>query len=69
MVNLLGDLWVGGEPDWMAVLAFADARLHLYGKDAARPRRKMGHLTVLAPTRDEARDTALRAREALTNRT
>jgi 5-(carboxyamino)imidazole ribonucleotide synthase len=68
MVNLLGDLWADGEPDWTAVLGFPEARLHLYGKAAARPRRKMGHLTVLAPTREEARDTALRARDALTIR-
>ena len=37
----------GGEPVWSAVLAEPDARLHLYGKAAARPGRKMGHLTVL----------------------
>jgi 5-(carboxyamino)imidazole ribonucleotide synthase len=54
MINLLGDLWFAGpgaaarEPDWAAVLAHPDARLHLYGKEQPRPGRKMGHLTVLA---------------------
>src|SRR5205085_10050777 len=48
MVNLLGDLWSAGEPNWHAALAFSDVKLHLYGKEAPRPGRKMGTLTVLA---------------------
>jgi 5-(carboxyamino)imidazole ribonucleotide synthase len=48
MVNLLGDLWAAGPPDFAAVLADAPrAKLVLYGKRAARPGRKMGHLTVV----------------------
>jgi 5-(carboxyamino)imidazole ribonucleotide synthase len=47
MVNLLGDLWADGEPDWARALADPSARLHLYGKEPPRPGRKMGHLTVL----------------------
>ena len=35
MVNLLGDLWVDGEPAWDAALADPAARLHLYGKAGA----------------------------------
>ena len=65
MANLLGDLWLGGEPDWRAALAFPDVRLHLYGKAEARPGRKMGHLTALAATADEARRRVLLARAAL----
>jgi 5-(carboxyamino)imidazole ribonucleotide synthase len=68
MANLLGDLWEGGEPDWAAALAFPSVKLHLYGKSEARPGRKMGHLTALAPTRDEAKSLVLAAREALTKR-
>ena len=48
MVNLLGDLWQGGEPDWAAALALPGVRLHLYGKAEARPGRQMGHLTARA---------------------
>ncbi len=52
MVNLLGDLWGGDdhtdEPDWAALLAVPGTDLHLYGKAAARPGRKMGHFTVVA---------------------
>jgi 5-(carboxyamino)imidazole ribonucleotide synthase len=68
MANLLGDLWLEGEPDWSAALRFPDVKLHLYGKTEARPGRKMGHLTALAPTAEEAARTALAARRALTLR-
>lgn len=54
MANLLGDLWAEGEPDWEPVLEHPDAKLHLYGKESARPGRKMGHLTVRADGPDEA---------------
>jgi 5-(carboxyamino)imidazole ribonucleotide synthase len=65
MANLLGDLWSAGVPNWIAALAYPGVKLHLYGKSAARPGRKMGHLTALAATSDEARTLVLRAREAL----
>lgn len=65
MANLLGDLWADREPDWPAALAFPGVKLHLYGKTEARPGRKMGHLTALAPTAEEAAETALAARAAL----
>jgi len=67
MANLLGDLWSDGEPDWAAACAVPDAKLHLYGKSEARPGRKMGHLTALAPTVEEAVQTVLAARRALTS--
>lgn len=68
MANLLGDLWHAGEPDWRASLAASTVKLHLYGKQHARMGRKMGHLTTLAATTDEALRTVLAAREALTRR-
>ncbi|HSU82436.1 MAG TPA: 5-(carboxyamino)imidazole ribonucleotide synthase [Thermoanaerobaculia bacterium] len=66
MANLLGDLWAGGEPDWEAACRLPDVKLHLYGKAAARPGRKMGHLTALAGTVEEARERVVAARAALT---
>jgi len=55
MVNLLGDVWRDGqEPDWTKVLADPSAKLHLYDKGKAAPGRKMGHITVTAPTLEEA---------------
>ncbi len=65
MANLLGDLWAGGEPDWEAACRFPEVKLHLYGKAAARPGRKMGHLTALAATVEEAREKVTAARSAL----
>lgn len=65
MANLLGDLWSRGEPDWPAACAFGDVKLHLYGKAAAKPGRKMGHLTALAADGGTAADRVLQARRAL----
>jgi 5-(carboxyamino)imidazole ribonucleotide synthase len=65
MVNLLGDLWDAGEPDWAAALVLPAVKLHLYGKTDPRRGRKMGHLTALADTTDEAVRIALAAREKL----
>jgi 5-(carboxyamino)imidazole ribonucleotide synthase len=66
MVNLMGDLWANGEPNWSAALGLPGVHLHLYGKRAARAGRKMGHLTVLGPTPALAAERALAARAALT---
>ena len=66
MANLLGDLWLDGTPDWAAALAHPAVRLHLYGKDDARPGRKMGHLTATADTAEEAERRVRAARAALT---
>ena len=65
MVNLLGDLWINGEPDWAAALAIPDAKLHLYGKADPRVGRKMGHITAIGDTADEAVAKALAARNVL----
>ena len=62
MANLLGDCWAGGEPDWQAALAVPGVSLLLYGKSDPRPGRKMGHLTALAPTVEEAIANVTRAR-------
>jgi 5-(carboxyamino)imidazole ribonucleotide synthase len=66
MLNLLGDLWFGADgkessPPWDQVLALPGAHLHLYGKLAARPGRKMGHLNLIAATAAEVRAHALQA--------
>lgn len=47
MVNLLGELWAGGEPRWETLESVPGLTLHLYGKASARPGRKMGHYTVV----------------------
>jgi 5-(carboxyamino)imidazole ribonucleotide synthase len=75
MLNLLGDLWFADavadapatacEPDWAQVLALPGVHLHLYGKTAPRPTRKMGHLTVTAASASQARHVALQAAAVL----
>jgi len=65
MANLLGDLWQRGEPNWAAACAAPDVKLHLYGKIEPRPGRKMGHLTALAGSADEAGRHVMEARERL----
>jgi 5-(carboxyamino)imidazole ribonucleotide synthase len=70
MANLLGDCWftdgtaAGREPDWAAALTVPGVRLHLYGKTEPRPGRKMGHLTAVAASAEEARSRVTTARHA-----
>jgi 5-(carboxyamino)imidazole ribonucleotide synthase len=67
MLNLLGDLWWADDaalpvtPPWSDVLALPGTHLHLYGKTEPRRGRKMGHLTVTAPSAPQARAVALQA--------
>ena len=73
MVNLLGDLWfvqengetVYREPDWSALFAIPNLKLHLYGKHEARPGRKMGHFTVIGEDPVQVQTAALAARAAI----
>jgi 5-(carboxyamino)imidazole ribonucleotide synthase len=65
MVNLLGDLWQNGAPDWSLVLQNPSAKLHLYGKTEARPGRKMGHYTVLNTDTDTALQQAIAIKKQL----
>lgn len=55
IANLLGDLWLAEHgPNVAAALAVPTARLHLYGKREARAGRKMGHLSAVGATPEEA---------------
>jgi len=58
MLNLLGDSWLNGVPDWRSVFGTSGACLHLYGKQAARAGRKMGHINCLADTPEFACQSA-----------
>ncbi len=60
--NLLGDLWDGGRtPRFERALEIPGVRVHLYGKRVARPGRKMGHLSALGATPDDAAARVLEA--------
>ncbi len=63
MLNLLGDIWFSGagsdgitarEPNWLHVAKHPRAKLHLYGKGEPRVGRKMGHVTVLGDSTEQA---------------
>jgi len=64
MINLLGDLWCHGEPDWKLLLREPALYLHLYGKKESKAGRKMGHFTLLASrgSLPQARERALELR-------
>lgn len=66
IVNLFGDLWSDGAPPFPEALREPFTRLHLYGKAAARPGRKMGHISAVGATTDEALARAQRALGRLT---
>jgi len=65
MVNLLGDVWGDGSPHFERALLSPATYLHLYGKEGARPGRKMGHLTKLSTSAAVAAKEAISLREAI----
>ncbi len=72
MVNLLGDIWPTDaesgkqtEPAWQGAFNNPLLKMHLYGKQQARPGRKMGHFTVINVSRDEAIKQAMQVRSEL----
>jgi 5-(carboxyamino)imidazole ribonucleotide synthase len=70
IVNLLGDLWLdqAGKPREVCfdkALAVPGVKLHLYEKLKPRRGRKMGHLSAIGRTAEEAVELVLRAKAAL----
>ena len=65
MVNLLGDIWQSGVPDYSTVFAKPGCHLHLYGKSEARPGRKMGHINCLDDDAGSAAALAKTCHQAL----
>lgn len=59
MLNLLGDIWKKGPPDWEHILQDPRCKLHLYDKGEPRPGRKMGHLTFLGESPEACRERAI----------
>jgi 5-(carboxyamino)imidazole ribonucleotide synthase len=65
MVNVVGPADGSDPADRLtAALAIPGARVHLYGK-AARPGRKLGHVTVCAETAEQALELARAAADRL----
>jgi 5-(carboxyamino)imidazole ribonucleotide synthase len=67
IANLLGDVWLDrqGEPNFSAALEVPGVRLHLYEKHTPRKGRKMGHLSAVGSTADEALQRVLDAKRRL----
>ena len=70
IANLLGDAWLNEDgsakvPHFERALAVPGVRLHLYEKHRPRKGRKMGHLSAVGATPDEAVTAVLRAQELL----
>jgi 5-(carboxyamino)imidazole ribonucleotide synthase len=67
IVNLLGEVWLSesGEPNFPAALAVPGVRLHLYEKHTPRKGRKMGHLSAVGSTAEEALERVLEAKRQL----
>jgi len=67
MINILGERSGPAEVTGLEqVLSQPGVAVHLYGKAETRPERKMGHITVVADTVDEALERARTARRKLT---
>lgn len=63
--NLFGELWSDGAPRFELALARPDIRLHLYGKRGARAGRKMGHLSAIGDTAEDALNHVLAGAAAI----
>jgi 5-(carboxyamino)imidazole ribonucleotide synthase len=65
IVNLLGDVFLTMIPNFPAALEVPGVRLHLYEKRAAKMGRKMGHLSAIGATADQALERVLEAKKRL----
>lgn len=65
IANLLGDLWLSHEPRFDLALAVPGVRLHLYEKHVPRKGRKMGHLSAIGDTPEDAVASVLEAQRLL----
>lgn len=68
MVNILGNDAVNGKyalSNIDALLSIDGLRLHIYGKSTNKGRRKLGHMTILSNSREDAIAKAMYARSLL----
>jgi 5-(carboxyamino)imidazole ribonucleotide synthase len=68
MVNLLGEEGHTGEARYEGleeVLSWKGVNVHLYGKRFTKPFRKMGHVTIIADTLEEAKTIAKKVQTTL----
>ena len=66
MVNILGEKdCPAGDIELNKILKLKNTYLHLYGKENIRKGRKMGHITVISDSIEEAEKIALKARKTI----
>ena len=68
MINLLGEKGHDGPVKYEGLdrcLAIEGVNVHLYGKKITRPFRKMGHVTIIAKTADDASSKAMLVKNML----
>jgi len=68
MVNLLGEKGFEGEAIYEGmdeILGLKGVNVHLYGKKITKPFRKMGHVTILADTIEEAKELAVQVKNTI----
>jgi len=69
MVNLLGEENAKGEAEYRGMTALLEESgvyPHLYGKAMVKPFRKMGHVTIVHPSLDEAKKLAKKIKSSAT---
>jgi 5-(carboxyamino)imidazole ribonucleotide synthase len=68
MVNLVGEENHTGPVKYQGIeelMAMSGVYIHLYGKAETRPFRKMGHVTIIAPSLEQAREKAKIVKETI----
>lgn len=68
MLNIVGDEGYEGPVKYEGItesLAIEGVKIHLYGKKLTRPFRKMGHITILASTLEEAINKADKVKQLI----
>ena len=65
IANLLGDIWLDHPPHFDRALAVPGVRVHLYEKHQPRRGRKMGHLSAVGSTQQQAVERVLEAQSLL----
>ena len=67
MINILGERQAPAQVDGLhKALALPGVAVHIYGKAETKPERKMGHITAIAETLEEALNKAETARKHIT---
>lgn len=68
MINVLGEKDYVGKATYDGlekVMEISGVKAHIYGKEETKPFRKMGHITIVAPSIEEAKATGRKVKEMI----